>query len=322
MRKSVPCGSEPGDPKSISRAGDWARKALAALASGLLAMGVVTGCSDDQPPTQIAPQASGGDRQSTVTNSIGMELVQLPAGRFWMGSPAEESERATDESPRHQVTLSQPGLMGRFEVTQRQFQHVMGHNPSRFQDTGPAAADAGDLPVENVSWREAVEFCRQLSARKEERSAGREYRLPTEAEWEYACRAGTETATAFGPALGSNQANFDSSQPYGDAPRGQRLGRTNRVGSYAPNVFGLYDTHGNVWEWCSDYYQPDYYRQSPEHDPAGPTFGAFHVLRGGSWESPGSHCRSAYRNHFPDAQRSDIGFRVWCTISGSRHQRS
>src|SRR5262245_29442913 len=203
----------------------------------------------------------------TVRNSIGITLALIPAGTFLMGSPQEEQRRSKDED-QHEVEITKPFYLAVFPVTQGQFRRVKGYNPSFFSSDGRgmegveyAQAPAGgsdkvrelggtdDFPVENVSWDEAVEFCRRLSALEPEMAAGRVYRLPTEAEWEYACRGGASGYHVFhyGSSLTSTQANFDGDYAYGAAP-GPYLGRTSKAGSYEPNAFGLFDMHGNVWE--------------------------------------------------------------------------
>jgi formylglycine-generating enzyme required for sulfatase activity len=162
-----------------------------------------------------------------------------------------------------------------------------------------------------VNWHEAVEFCRRLSARPEEE--GRVYRLPTEAEWEYACRGGAPEYQVFhhGDSLSSAQANFDGNLPYGRARTGPYAESTCKVGLYPANAFGLYDLHGNVWEWCADWYDGYYYGRSPREDPPGPARGAFRVVRGGSWFYYGQYCRSAYRvRDKPSHRDDDLGFRV------------
>jgi formylglycine-generating enzyme required for sulfatase activity len=174
-----------------------------------------------------------------------------------------------------------------------------------------------------VSWDDAVAFCARLSALPDEAQAGRVYRLPCEAEWEYACRAGTTTPFSFGASLGTAQACFDGQHPYGEVARGPAALRTARVGSFAPNLFGLYDLHGNVWEWCSDWFDAAYYQHAPRQDPPGPAEGVYRVLRGGSWRNQGVTCRAAYRNALAPNQRQPfIGFRVAMTIvpgsAGSR----
>jgi formylglycine-generating enzyme required for sulfatase activity len=170
--------------------------------------------------------------------------------------------------------------------------------------------DTSNFPVENITYEEAKAFCDKLSALPAEKAAGRVYCLPTEAEWEYACRAGTSTPFHLGSSLTSTQANFDGDYPYG-AAQGPYLGRTCAVGSYEPNSFGLYDMHGNVWEWCADWYDRDSYKDSPRCDPAGPSAGSSRVCRGGSWDCFGQRCRSAWRNGTEPANRHEwLGFRV------------
>jgi formylglycine-generating enzyme required for sulfatase activity len=257
-----------------------------------------------------------------LVNSIGMELALVPAGSFRMGSPETEyaSERSAngpagaDERPQHLVAVTSPFYLGLYPVTQRQYTQVMGTNPAEFNDNNRGGPDH---PVERVSWADAQRFCERLSSLPEEREAGRLYRLPTEAEWEYACRAGTGTPFWWGDSASSHQANFDGSFPYGAAPRGLYLGRTTRVGSYPVNAFGLYDVHGNVWEWCEDYYEPRYYDHSPSHDPLGPTKGNRKCARGGSWSNSAADCRSACRDYWygVDYARNNIGFRVAMTVS-------
>jgi len=261
-----------------------------------------------------------------ITNSVGMKLAQIPAGTFVMGSPRSEAER-DDKEERHEVTLTKPFYLGVYEVTQPQYVEVMngvrdGNNRSTFQ--------GNDLPVENVEWKMAKVFCERLSERPEEIAAKRKYRLPTEAEWEYACRAGTATAFYFGDSLSSSQANFNGEYPAGGGETGKYLRQTAPVGSYPPNAFGLYDMHGNVAEWCADWYDPEFYANSPEEDPLGPPFGVvstkftnngnqnfFVVIRGGCWVDEGRACRSAYRYRaMPNTQYRLIGFRVACDVEG------
>jgi formylglycine-generating enzyme required for sulfatase activity len=244
---------------------------------------------------------TGGAEPSGPTN-----MVWIPPGTFTMGSPSTEIDRDSDESPQTQVTISRGFWMGKYEVTQREYQALMGSNPSYF--TGDL-----DRPVETVNWYNATNYCGKLTDR--ERSAGRlpagyVYRLPTEAEWEYACRAGTTTATAFGNSLSSTQANFDGNYPYNGAAPGPYLGRATKVGSYAPNAWGLYDMHGNVWEWCLDRYS-DSLPGGSVTDPRGPNTGSARVFRGGGWYDFGRGCRSASRYYdWPDGWRDCLGFRV------------
>jgi formylglycine-generating enzyme required for sulfatase activity len=199
----------------------------------------------------------------------------------------------------------------------------MGKNPSWFSPTGSGRAkvkglDTQRFPVENVSWRDARQFCDKLTEQDRKNGVARTYRLPTEAEWEYACReaGASRTPFCFGRALSSAQANFDGNFPYGGAGRGPYLSRPCPVGSYPPNRLGLYDVHGNIWEWCQDWYDKDYYIKSPEKDPQGPVRGTTRVLRGGCWCYNGRECRAAYRgNEAPGFQDGTIGFRVVCSFS-------
>jgi formylglycine-generating enzyme required for sulfatase activity len=245
-----------------------------------------------------------------------MRLVLIPAGRFMMGSPREENSIEGEEQ--HEVEITKPFYMGVYEVTQEGYKKVMGANPSRFSAGGGRASavegmDTRRFPVEMANWEDAVAFCRRLSELPEEKSRGRVYRLPTEAQWEYACRGGAHESLPFhfGRSLSSEQANFDGTLPYGGAPKGTNLQRTTTVGSYEPNGFGLFDMHGNVWEWCFDLYDQDYYLNGPSKDPENTDNGSLRVLRGGSWYPDGRHCRTAYRfRNAPGARTDYIGFRV------------
>jgi formylglycine-generating enzyme required for sulfatase activity len=258
-----------------------------------------------------------GPAQS-FTNSIGMKLVRIPAGRFRMGSPISEGERIPDEGPQHWVKITRPFYMGVHEVTQKEYRQVMGKNPSFFAPGGRGKAQVGDqdtdrFPVETISWEEAVEFCRRLSEKAQEKKARRTYRLPTEAEWEYACRAGTKGPFHFGKALSSAHANLNGKWPYGGAPASINRPHTVRVGSFPPNRFGLYDMHGNVWEWCQDRYGN--YPAEEQENPRGSTTGSDRVLRGGSWFFRAADCRSARRMfRDPGTQGMYYGFRVACDV--------
>jgi formylglycine-generating enzyme required for sulfatase activity len=244
----------------------------------------------------------------TIVNSIGMTLVRIHAGSFAMGSPASEEGRDENEGPRHGVTITRPFYMGIHPVTQREYESVVGSNPAHFADF---AGGGPDHPVEQVTWDRAVEFCRRLSDLADEKQSRRRYRLPTEAEWEYACRAGTTTAFNIGSSLSSDAANIDGRIPYGGSSVGRCLHRTTKIGTYRANRFGLHDMHGNVWEWCADWYDGHYYQECPQHDPLGPATGDFRILRGGSWEDSAKHARSAVRLRFtPDHHNQTIGFRV------------
>jgi formylglycine-generating enzyme required for sulfatase activity len=253
-----------------------------------------------------------------IVNAIGLRLVLVSPGEFLMGASGGEVEVGADERPQHRVRITHPFYLGIYPVTQMEFERIMGRNPSKFH---PDEGGGPNHPVEKATWEEAVEFCRRLSDLPEERHAGHFYRLPTEAEWEYACRAGTTTAYHYGPALSSLQANFNGKFPYGGAVDGPFLNRTSPVGSYRANSFGLHDMHGNVWEWCADYYSPTYYRESPADDPPGPPQGDLRLVRGGSWFDYAFHCRAADRSPTPpDARYKNIGFRAAMTVTEARNR--
>jgi formylglycine-generating enzyme required for sulfatase activity len=242
--------------------------------------------------------SSGSNSSNTLKNSLGMEFVKIPSSSFMMGSPMSEKDRKEDEI-QHRVTLSKDFYLGKYEVTQAQWQAVMGGNPSKFK--------GDNLPVETVSWDDAQEFIKKLNAKGEGT-----YRLPTEAEWEYAARGGKDGEVfgiGDGKNLSSNQANFDGNTPYGNAAKGKYLGKTVDVGSYQVNGFGLYDMQGNVWEWCADWYGA--YPDGNVTDPKGADSGSIRVFRGGGWSMNGSDLRSAFRNWWTPSYRIDsLGFRL------------
>jgi formylglycine-generating enzyme required for sulfatase activity len=245
-----------------------------------------------------APPGAGLRR---ATNSLGMEFIQLPAGKFLMGSPDSEPGRDDDEEE-HDVEITRPFFLGIHEVTQEQFERVMGFNPSVFKEGTEHGGP--NHPVENVSWDEAAAFCQKLGQLPEEQKAGRRYRLPTEAEWEYACRAGKNGKQfSTGDSLAPTQANILD-------PKHSSAGPTTPVGMYAANNWGLFDMHGNVWEWCSDWYDADYYASSPAKDPTGPSSGDRHVARGGSRANPSRDCRCANRVALATGVRLGMGLRV------------
>ena len=225
-----------------------------------------------------------------------IELVTIHGGSFLMGSPDDEPDRFDDEGPQRLVTVPS-FLMGKFPVTQAQWKAVAAlPKVERDLDADPSFFKGDDLPVEQVSWHEAVEFCHRLS-----KKTGQEYRLPSEAEWEYACRAGTTTPYSFGKMLTKDQANFDTDS-------------TTSVGKYLANDFGLSDMHGNVWEWCQDHWHDDYVGAPTDGSAWLSTDNnAKRLMRGGSWFNYPRFCRSAYRDDGTPVNRyDDIGFRVVC----------
>jgi len=222
------------------------------------------------------------EEKADLGKGIKLDMVLIPAGKFMMGSPVTEKNR-DDNEKQHEVTLTKPFYMGKYEVTQKQYQAMMGKNPSKIK---------GDkLPVTEVSWLDCQDFIKKLNV-----ITNGSYRLPSEAEWEYACRAGTSTVYSFGDSLTKSDANYGGSD-------------TKAVGSYKPNAFGLYDMHGNVWEWCEDW-KANYTKEAVV-DPKGPTTGKVRILRGGSFYDGTSLARSSFRGEYaPDDRFVNDGFRL------------
>ncbi|MGD0090549.1 MAG: bifunctional serine/threonine-protein kinase/formylglycine-generating enzyme family protein [Planctomycetota bacterium] len=279
------------------------REALASCQAKLLASGAPAAPPPQSPgqpapafsfaPTVFAaaksvPKLPGQKLALDLSRGVKLELVLVPAGAFLMGSPETEKDRGLDEI-QHQVALSKPFYMGKYAVTQEQYEAVMGHNPSFFK--GPKH------PVERVPWNDAQQFCIKASA-----VTGKTILLPSEAQWEYACRAGTATRFNTG---GQDSALEQAAWFDRNADR-----RTHPVGQQEPNAWGLFDMHGNVWEWMQDFYSEKYYAESPPVDPRGPAEGRARVLRGGSWDCAPDRCRSARRGSgFPGIRANNRGFR-------------
>ena len=246
-----------------------------------------------------------------LSDDVDLEMVWIPAGKFVMGSPRNEPDRSNSEGPQHEVTVPQ-FLMGRYPITQAQWRVVAAMpQVNRALEAAPSSFKGDDRPVEKVSWQDAVEFCDRISA-----YTNRTYRLPTEAEWEYACRAGSTTPFHFGSTLTTEVANYDGDSTYADGPKGQYRQETTPVDHFnIANAFGLSDMHGNVWEWCQDHWH-DNYDGAPTDGSAWLTEdpGASRVLRGGSWIIIPEYCRSASRvDNSPDSRNDFIGFRVCCS---------
>ena len=283
------------------------RKVRLLLVSFLLVSGLI-GCGEKpqavvekpeavpEEPKAVASKPDAMEGLSVeITNSIGMKLRLIPAGEFMMGSPEDGM------APQHKVRITKSFYVGVYEVTQAEYEKLMGENPSRFSKGGGGAEevsgeDTSSHPVENVRWEDAVAFCERLSAEE-----GKTYRLPTEAEWEYACRAGSTTRYSFG----------DDEESLGEYVwhTGNSDDKPHSVGKKKPNAWGLHDMHGNVWEWCADWY--GLYASEEVSDPSGPETGTSRVSRGGCWGSAAETCRAAFRiGSEPWNRDDDLGFRV------------
>ncbi len=233
----------------------------------------------------------------TIAKGITLEMMAIPGGSFVMGSPNTQAGRSNDEGPQRTVNVTS-FFMGKYEVTQQQWEAVMGNNPSYFK--------GAKLPVERVSWDDAVQFCQKLSQK-----TGKNYRLPSEAEWEYACRAGTTTPFYFGETITPDLVNYEGSYLYGAASKGIYRAKTTDVGSFPPNAFGLYDMHGNVLEWCSDRYHSNYNGAPTDGTSWETGTDDNRVQRGGSWNNNSVYCRSALRLYgSADGRWRNWGFRV------------
>jgi formylglycine-generating enzyme len=282
------------------------------LLSVLLVAGLLAGCGDDESETPIdSNETKGGPSNVEPTegkpftvSDLSMEMLWCPPGTFMMGSPESEKGRDDDET-QHTVTLTQGYWLGKYEATQAQWEAVMGTNPSEFKGE--------NLPVETVSWDEVTSFCAKLTER--ERKAGRlpegyAYQLPTEAQWEYACRAGTRTAYSFGDTANllyrhANYADKNTNVGWSDKLHDDGHANTAPVGSYPANAWGFHDMHGNVREWCSDYY--GIYPTGTVTDPTGPASGSDRATRGSSWDSVDHGLRSAKRlSQISDARSKGI----------------
>jgi formylglycine-generating enzyme required for sulfatase activity len=272
----------------------------------------------------VDPGGTTGPLVLDLDGGVKLELVHIKAGEFWMGASNGEKDADDDEKPRHRVEITKPFWLGKYAVTQQQYTRLTGKdNPSYFSATGSGkdkvqGMDTNRFPVENVSWDDATAFCEELNRKHLSqvpalRQVGYKFGLPTEAQWEYACCAGTETPYSFGKELNGKQANCDGTYPYGTAVKGPYLERTCPVGSYEKNAFGLYDMHGNVYQWCADYYDPKFYNKNYIKDPFNnkKSTEERRVLRGGSWHYGAWHCRAAFRFSTDRASRGNYsGFRV------------
>jgi len=228
--------------------------------------------------------------REALGDNIFLDMVSIPGGSFQMGAAQKEKGASPDEHPQHSVTIA-PFYMGKFTITQAQWTAISAlPKINHYLNPDPANFKGANRPVEEISWFEAVEFCNRLTQK-----TGNSYRLPSEAEWEYACRAGTKTPFHFGETLSTDLTNYNGNFTYGSGKKGQDRRQTTDVGSFSPNAFGLYDMHGNVWEWCSESW----------------------LLRGGSWFNNPRGCRSAGRlRKLPENRNNVVGFRVVCFSPG------
>lgn len=254
-----------------------------------------------------APAADASTRKENGDMSADIDFVVIQPGHFAMGSPTSDREARDFEKPQHDVMISRSFAIGRFEITQRQWEAVMGENPYQQARSNPFYGLPGmkerithpDHPA-TVSWNDAQAFIAVLNAREPEAN----YRLPTEAEWEYVARAGTDTRYSFG----DNDGDLPEYAWYGGD---FATGGTHPVGTKKPNPWGLHDIHGNVWEWVADWYSGNYYASSPRVDPQGPDHGIKRVVRGGSWHATADSWRTAFRRDYAPAYRGiSIGFRL------------
>jgi formylglycine-generating enzyme len=262
---------------------------------------LLAGCS--KGPTEPVLTTAPVEGKSFSIPDINLDMLWCKPGTFMMGSPEDEKSWLVMDETQYEVTLTKGFWLGKYEVTQEQWEKVMGSNPSKFKGV--------TLPVEQVNWDDAIKFCEKLT--QMEKAAGRlpegwAYTLPTEAQWEYACRAGTTTAYSFGDSITSKQANYEVN-----------VGKTTPVGIYPANAWGFHDMHGNVWERCLDWYGD--YPSGPASDPVGPSVGSWRVSRGGSWDNDGRYLRSAYRGRFPpDSRYLNLGFRL--SLQTEKKERS
>jgi formylglycine-generating enzyme required for sulfatase activity len=252
-------------------------------------------------------QSQGQVFTETIAKDITLEMMAIPGGSFVMGSPNTETRRYQYEGPQHPVNVS-PFFLGKYQVTQAQWRAVAGLPKVKIDlNPNPSGFKGDNLPVESISWDDATEFCLRLSE-----LSGHSYRLPSEAQWEYACRARTTTPFYFGDTVTPDLVNYQGTVPYGSAPQGIYREKTTVVGSFPPNTFGLCDMHGNVWEWCQDVWH-DNYNGAPTDGSAWETGGDSknRVWRGASWDNHAIHCRAAYR-YFNSSDNSGryVGFRV------------
>lgn len=289
-----PQTSEPAEPESTQESSEETLPGLSRFAFEVVGVNA-------QGQIQTRSRQSAQYYRQKLKEDQTLDMVYIPGGKFSMGSPTTEANRQGSEGPQHPVTVP-TFFIGKYPITQGQWQVVMGENPAKFQ--------GADRPVEQVSWQVATEFCQKLSE-----LTGQDYRLPSEAEWEYAARAGTSAPFCVGATLTTDLANYDGNYTYGRGPRGTFRKATTPVGQFAPNPFGLYDMHGQVWEWCQDHWH-DTYKGAPTDGSAwvkDADVRSHRVRRGGSWYDGPHACRSAFRyRSLPTNYQNSYGLRVVC----------
>jgi formylglycine-generating enzyme required for sulfatase activity len=268
-------------------------------------------------PKIVYHQARAEYFTEDLGNGVTLEMVAIPGGTFMMGSPENEAERLDSESPQHKVTI-QPFFMGKYPITQKQWAAVAALPKVKIElNSDPSQFKGGNLPIECISWDEATEFCSRLSQYTQKQNPNKTYRLPSEAEWEYACRAGTTTPFHFGETITTELANYNGKYIYGNSFKDEYREETTEVAQFSPNAFGLYDMHGNVWEWCQDDWHENYESAPIDGDAwlDDNNNQSLKMLRGGSWFLIPRYCRSAYRYGIVrDYWYSYIGFRVVCAF--------
>ncbi|MCV3213800.1 formylglycine-generating enzyme family protein, partial [Plectonema radiosum NIES-515] len=303
-RKSSTPISQPQSPLGIQTQPFEFDTATITVKSGLFGLGKTCEINRSRGRAEFFTEDLG--------NNVVLEMVAIPGGQFLMGSPENEPQRRDSESPQHTVTV-QPLFMGKFPVTQAQWAAVAVLEKVKIDlKLDPSNFKGANRPVEKVSWNDAIEFCARLS-----KKTGKNYRLPSEAEWEYACRARTTTPFYFGETITTDLANYNGNNTYGSGIKGESRGQTTDVGIFPANPFGLFDMHGNIWEWCQDEWHQNY-NEAPADAKAwgSENDNRSRLLRGGSWSYYPENCRSAIRDDFyPDDAYSIIGFRVVCAVA-------
>jgi formylglycine-generating enzyme required for sulfatase activity len=274
-----------------------------------LTYSISDGASNEANATRTVNVGQASTHNADLNASVQLQMLWVEPGTFTMGSPTSEAGRQSDREDEHNVTLTKGFYLGKYEVTQAQYQAVMTGNTDSLSVTPSQWPNNPNRPVEKVSWADAQIFLTRLNAQQSANiPAGWAYVLPTESQWEYACRAGTSTTYSWGNDINSSRANYNWD---GGANDGNDFKQTRDVGQYAANPWGFFDMNGNVWEWTADWYQAAYPTGNPVVDPTGPASGSYRVSRGGSWYYDGARLRSAERDVVtPSARYLDLGFRV------------